>query len=107
MKEAQFYWGPFARGCYIAAWWFCPFFVWTNPKVLVYYFPALIFIGLGLRPLLERTNLYNLFQALLIKKEDASWSKINKQRRREVEQQERSKTLKQQRIQDPRLPKNW
>lgn len=107
MKEAQFYWGTFARACYIAAWWFCLFFVWTTPKILWLYIPFLIFLGLGLRPLLESTGLYHLFQAILLKRDDANWEKINNSHRQKLNQQERSKRLKQQRVKDSRLPKNW
>ncbi|GAA6151215.1 hypothetical protein [Pseudoteredinibacter isoporae] len=107
MKEAQFYWGPFARACYIAAWWFCLFFVWVAPNVLWTYIPVLIFLGVGLRPLLEATGLYTACQAILLKRDDAYWAKANSRHRKKVEQEERSKRLKQQRLKDERLPKDW
>ncbi len=107
MKEAQFYWGTFARACYIAAWWFCLLFGFTNPAVLFYYIPFLIFLGVGLRPLLEATGLYYLFQSVLLKRDDANWEKRNSERRAQIKSAVRSKALKQQRAKDPRLPKNW
>ncbi|WP_221450533.1 hypothetical protein [Pseudoteredinibacter isoporae] len=81
--------------------------MWTNPKVLLSYLPLLMFLGLGLRPLLEATGLYHLFQAILLKRDDAAWEKINKTHRQKVNQKERSNSLKQRRVKDPRLPKNW
>lgn len=107
LREPEMQWGPIARGIYIALLWLSIFLAWVTPTTLMYYIPFLIFLGLGLRPLLERTGLYRLFNILLEAVDERRWKKRTGTKRREVERKERDKTYKHRHQQDPRLPKNW
>jgi hypothetical protein len=80
---------------------------WLAPGWLIYYLPLLLFLGLGLRPLLEITGAYELFSRLQDRIEETRWKKITEERRLEVERKARDKKYKSQRQKDPRLPPNW
>ena len=103
----KFKWGPLAQGIYTAMLWLTVGLGWLYPNMLIYYIPLLIFLGLGLRPLIERTGLYEVFTFLLVKIENKKWDKITQQKRREVARSERDKKYRMRRTRDPKLPKNW
>jgi hypothetical protein len=107
MTEEKFEWGPLSRGIYTAMLWFTVLLGWVAADWLVYYVPLLIFLGLGLRPLLEITGLYVLFSGLLNKVDAARWTKITEKRRLQIERKTRDKKYKDRRTKDPRLPPNW
>lgn len=107
MKEQKFAWGPVARGIYIGMLWFTVVIGWHFPNMLTYYIPLLVFLGLGLRPLLERTGLYDLYVHVIVKIDDKKWEKINEKKRIEIARKERDKKYKASRTRDPKLPENW
>ncbi len=107
MNQSKFEWGPLARGTYLAMICLMMLLGWVAPTWLIYYVPLLIFLGLGLRPLLEKTGLYDLFSRFLIKIEDARWRKPTEDRRREIERKLRDEKYKYRRRNDPKLPPNW
>lgn len=107
LSPPQFTWGPLARGAFIALLWFIPFVAWHYPDQLTRYFLFLIFLGFGLRPLLEMTGLYAAFTGLANHLGDARWRKVEARRRAQVLRQERDKRYRYSRLKDPRLPKNW
>lgn len=107
MREPKFQWGPIARGIYLGL------ISCTLPIMAINYLWApfyllfLLFLGLGLRPMIEHFGLYDGFHALfsfLEHKRDRAWLE---RRRQQIEQQERQKKLKKSRYRDPNLPKNW
>lgn len=107
MREPKFEWGPLPRGIYIGMLWFTIVIGWHFTNLLIYYVPLLIFLGIGLRPFLEISGLYDFFCALSEKIEDKRWDKINAKRRKEVQSAERAKKYKNMRYKDPKLPKDW
>ncbi len=107
MREPKFEWGPLPRGIYIGMLWFTIVIGWHFTNLLIYYIPLLIFLGIGLRPLLEITKLYDLFASLSEKIDEKRWKKVNEQRRSEVQRLERNKKYKNMRYKDPKLPKDW
>lgn len=107
MQEPEFYWGTFARAIFIAMLWFSVVIAWVKPQWLAFYMPALVFLALGLRPLLVKTGLYRVCMVLLEEVDDRRWKKRNEIRRREVDLKERDKRYRHRRERDPRLPRNW
>ena len=107
MKFETFRWGPVAQGLYIALLWFSVVVSWHFSHWLGYYLLLLVFLGLGLRPLLERTGLYGIAQSLALKTIDKHQDRRLRERRRQIERSERDKKYRQRRKLDPTLPKSW
>lgn len=107
MDKSDFQWGMLARSLYIAMLWFTLAIALINYKFLLYYGLLLLFLGLGLKPLLIHSGLYQLYNSLLIKADDRAWKKANQQRRQQIARQERDKVYRSRRVKDPKLPDNW
>lgn len=107
MRKPKFEWGPIPHGIYIGMLWFTIVIGWHFTNLLIYYVPLLVFLGIGLRPLLEVTELYDFFSAVTQEIDEKRWEKINTKRRREVQNAERIKKFKNMRYKDPKLPKDW
>jgi hypothetical protein len=107
MPNDEFSWGPVARGIYIAMLWLTIVVGWHYPNMLIYYVPLLIFLGLGLKPLLVRTGFMGLFGNALNSIHDGHWERVTRQRRAEIARKERDKSYKYRRAKDPALPKDW
>lgn len=107
MREPQFEYGLLAKGIFHALIALAPvvFFIW--PQWLLWYAALLIFLVVGLRPLLERTGLYELFHFLVRSTDEQLHKKEMEQRVREIDRKERDKKYKHTHRRDPKLPKNW
>jgi len=77
VSNADFEYGPVARGIFIAMIWLVVLIALTTPFLLVIYLPFLIFLGLGLKPFLISTGLARQYQAFSAKRSD----RINEQLR--------------------------
>ena len=107
MREREFEYGFIAKGVFLG--------LVASSVVVALYFPDrwlhylgfLLFLGLGLRPLLERTGLYRLWntvQGFFIER----WNrKYLRKRRQEVDRRLRDEKYRGKRYKDPKLPKNW
>ena len=107
MTEKQFEYGPVARGVYIAGIYFALLIGWVAPGWLFHYAALLIFLGLGLRPLLEWTGLAQRFQHATAELEERWHRKREAKRRMQIARRERDKKYKYCHHRDPRLPPNW
>lgn len=107
MAEPQFTWGPLARGLYTGMLWMTIIVAWHFDHYLYHYFALLIFLGLGLRPLLEKTGLYERFAAFMANREERKWRKTKREAVKKVEREKQAQKYKHRRTKDPRLPKNW
>ena len=107
MAEKQFEYGPLARGIYIALLWFTILIAWVAPAWLYHYVALLIFLGLGLRPLLEWSGLAHRFQSHAAEFENWRHGKRERKRRLEVAIRERGRKYRYTHYRDPRLPPNW
>ena len=107
MSEHKFEYGPVSKGIYMALIAFGLVVPYIYPDKTVHYFFFIVFLGLGLRPLLEITGLHSLFQAI----NDSIFGKSKRrkleQRRREIDLKLRNEKYKKSRFRDSRLPKNW
>ncbi|MDX1735489.1 MAG: hypothetical protein R3228_14035 [Halioglobus sp.] len=107
MRTGNFSWGPLARGLYTALLWCTIIIGWHYPGLLVYYVALMIFLGLGLRPLLEFTGLDAYLSRHLDRFEERRWKSVTRRKRLEVALGERDKSYRHTHRRDPRLPKNW
>ncbi|TDG13390.1 hypothetical protein E2F43_07560 [Seongchinamella unica] len=107
MAEKQFEYGPVARGVYMALLYFVFLVGWLAPGWLFPYAAFLIFLGLGLRPLLEWTGLAQRCQDMTATIGDWRYRKRNRQRRMEIARRERDRKYRYSHYRDPRLPPNW
>lgn len=107
MKEPEIQYGPIARGTYIALICATPLVLVIYPSYLGVYIGLLLFLGVGLKPLLEYSGLYGAYISFTNSIRDRLDRKWIEKRRREVDASERSKKLKNSRVKDPNLPRNW
>lgn len=107
MRDEAGYWGPLAQGIYIALLALTAFVGWIYPHYLIHYLGLLVFLGLGLKPILRLTGLHALMSGLSQRMVDARWNKRTRRRRQEVARKERDKRYRHSRVRDPRLPPNW
>lgn len=70
MRNSSFEYGAFAIGVYRALLWLVVLIAFTVPNVLIYYIPLMLFLGLGLRPFLISTGLYQIFQAFSAERDE-------------------------------------
>ncbi len=107
MDKHKFEYGPLARGTFIALVALSTLVPLISWRYTGYYLAFLIFLAVGLRPLLESSGIYDLYQQLTI----AARSKLDKgfleRRSAEIERKARDRKYQQWRRKDPRLPKDW
>ncbi len=77
------------------------------PELLIWHLLLVLFLGLGLRPLLEKTGLYDLYAQVTVSIAERWDRKFVEERRREIERDKRRKIYRRFGNDDPRLPKNW
>ena len=105
--QPKFLWGPLARAIYIGMLWFTIVIGWHFSNFLIYYIPLLIFLGIGLRPLVEHSGVYDFYEHYSEKIVEGKWGKIGKKKGIEIDRKVRDKKYRQNRVKDSRLPKNW
>ncbi len=107
MHEKEFEYGPVARGAYIALIAVLPVLPLVRPGIVLEYLCFLIFLGFGLRPLLQYTGLYQLFHLGGGKLRDRADRKFLQQRRMEIDRKARDEKYRKSHYRDPKLPKRW
>jgi len=107
MAERKFEYGPIARGIYIALLWLVVLTAVAFPELLLWHLLLVLFLGLGLRPLLEKTGLYALYAHVAVSFVERRNRKFVETRRREIERKRRREMYRRFGHDDPRLPKNW
>ena len=80
---------------------------WHYSHLVFYYVLFLLFLGLGLKPLVVALGIPDALSGLVDRVDDVRWHKRTERRRAQIERQERDKQYRQRRMKDPRLPKNW
>ena len=107
MTGHRFEYGPLARGIFMALVWLSPLVAVLSFELLAWHVALLAFLGLGLRPLLEKTGIHALWQALAAAWHERIYRGFTEKRRKEVERAARRRRYKRFGPEDPRLPKNW
>ena len=103
----QFEYGPLARGSYIALICLLPLTAVGWEEWLAWHALLVLFLGIGLRPLLEWTGLYTIYARLAASWQERAHRGFTEQRRREIERKQRRARYKRFGPEDPRLPKKW
>jgi len=107
MSEHKFEYGPLSRGIYIALLWLMVLTATVFPELLVWHILLVLFLGLGLRPLREKSGLYDLYTHVTVSIAERWNRRFVETRRREIERKRRRKMYRRFGNDDPRLPKNW
>lgn len=107
MPEKKFEYGAISTGIYTALLWMTLLVSYVNPNWIPYYIIFVLFLGFGLRPLIEHTGAFELYQsiraALTAKQLRKRHEEVNKQLDRKM----RDDKLRRRRKKDPRLPPRW
>jgi len=103
----RFEYGPLPRGTFIALICLLPVSMVLSPYWLAWHLLLVLFLGIGLRPLLEWSGLYTVYASV-----SAAWQErwgrgFTARRRREVERKQRRLRYKRFGPEDPRLPRKW
>ena len=107
MREHQFEYSLLVRAIYTALLWMSLFVYWIYPERFMSYLLLMLFFGLGLRPLLEKTGLVYTFQTIRHKLNNKRGKKHQEFEQRKSQKMVRDNQLRRSRIRDKRLPKNW
>lgn len=106
MKDRLEY-GPVPRGIYTALLAITPAVLILRPDVAMHYVLFLLFLGFGLRIVLEKSGLYRLWNDMGAGAQRRWDRKFMEERAREIEREEARKKYHRSRYRDPKLPKNW
>ena len=98
---------PVATGAYIALIVALVPVALAFPQWALHYILFLLFLGLGLRMVLERTGLYRLWISLETWLANRWNRKFLARRNAETDRKLRDEKYRKSRVRDPRLPKNW
>ena len=100
-------WGTVTRGTYHAMLWFTLLIGRVYPYWLNHYIALLVFLGVALKPLLEKTGLHRLALWLIHSIDNKRRQKTVEQHKVMIKRQERDNRYKRRRVRDPKLPKHW
>jgi hypothetical protein len=78
MTKNNFEYNLFARGIYITMLWGTWGVVFVVPTYLVYYVTLLVFLGIGLKPFILRTGIYDLYQKILFERSERANLRMKK-----------------------------
>ena len=107
MREKQFEYSTLAKGSYRGMMWLIILMPLLGFDVLLAYCALLLFLGVGLRPLLEKTGLYRLVTHYLLVVQEKSSARFVARRVAEIERKQRDDKHRRRRLKHPDLPKNW
>jgi len=109
VEEHQYEYGPVAKGLYTGMQALTLLVALFATEYIGYFLLILLFFGLGLRPLLEKTGLYHYFTHgsqrldLHLHRKQLDQHRANIDRKVRDDKYRKSRS----RDKDPRLPKNW
>ena len=107
LTEKQFEYSVWAQGTYRGLLWVTLLTPLLGRDVFVAHVFLMLFLGFGLRPLLEKTGLYRLVSHYLLVIRDKSSEKFMAKRVEEIERKQRDEKFRRRRLKHPDLPKNW
>ena len=87
--------------------WLILYIGWIYPDMLIYYILLWLFLGLGLRLVIEKTGLYEAYQNARVAINNRFGKKRHDRIKKEVERKMRDEKYRKSRYRDPRLPRNW
>src|SRR5262249_10249190 len=103
----DFQWGIIARAIYAALLWLTVLLAYVSPALLPWHLGLLLFLGLGLKPLLLRTGLWLGWMSFLVKVEEVRYAEFNAEAGRRVDRKRRDDKFRNARRLSRDLPPNW
>jgi hypothetical protein len=103
----DFEYGPAARGIFVALLWFTLLLAWVAPNLLPWHVGLLLFLGLGLKPLLRHTGAHRGWHHLLVRLEELRYAKSDADNIRRIERKRRDDKLRAARKLPSELPPRW
>ncbi len=107
MQEKQFEYSTLASGSYRGMLWLFPLMPLIGIDVFLVYCGLMLFLGIGLRPLLEKTGLYRQVSHYLLVAQQKSSAKFMEKRAAKIDRKRRDDKHRRRRVKHPGLPKNW
>ena len=107
MPEKTIVSGPISTGIFITLLWLTVLVGLLFPVMLIVYIPFVVFLKIGLRPLLQTTGLTRLYETIAVTVVEKHDRKYLKKKRSEIDRKLRDKKYRGVRRKNPRLPKNW
>jgi hypothetical protein len=106
-RERKFSYGPLFTGVFLALVSVIPVVMLAFPEYIFHYLSLLLLLAIGLRAVIERTGLYEVYQHVRSAIAERLDRKFVARRRAEIEREIQAEKRKKSRYQDPKLPKNW
>lgn len=107
VRHKQFEYSPLLQGAYRGLLWAALPIPLFGIDLFVVYVAILLFLGFGLRPLLERTGLYRLLSHYLVVFEEKTSKRYLEKRAAEIDRKARDDKHRKRRLKHPDLPRNW
>ena len=107
VRQKQFEYSPLMQGAYRGLLWVILPMPLLGIDVFIAYVLFLLFLGFGLRPLLERTGLYRLLSHYLVVFEEKTSKRFMEKRAAEIDRKARDEKFRKRRLKHPDLPRNW
>jgi hypothetical protein len=103
----DFEYGIVPRAIFIGLCWITVLLGFTEPNWLPWHIALLLFLGLGLKPLLLKTGLYHGWLRFLVKVDEARHLESDAANRARVERKRRDTRLRKARRTSSDLPPGW
>ena len=107
IRRKQFEYGTVATGIYRGLLWVALVIPLYSVEWFMWYLAIMAFLGLGLRPLLERTGLYHWAVHWRVVTENRINRDFDERHVQQVERKMRDDRYRKRRNKHPDLPKNW
>lgn len=107
VRHRQFEYSPLARGSFQAFICVAPVIYLLGPEIFVAYILVMLFLAIGLRPLLERTGLYRTFNHYLVVFEEKHSKRFMEKRAAEIDRKIRDDKYRNRHRKHKDLPKHW
>lgn len=107
VRHKQFEYSPLVQGVYRGLACAAVPLPLLGIEVFLAYMAVLLFLGLGLRPLLERTGLYRALGHFLVVFEGKTSKRFLEKRAAEIDRKARDDRHRRRRLKHPDLPKHW
>lgn len=105
--DGDFQYGLVARAIFVALLWLTALLGFVAPEWLPWHLALLLFLGLGLKPLLIRTGLRRRWLQLMATRQQRVNRPHHERAARQVDRRRRDDKLRKARRSDPSLPPRW
>tara|TARA_B110000908_G_C9815387_1_gene254787 strand:+ start:83 stop:406 length:324 start_codon:yes stop_codon:yes gene_type:complete len=107
MHKPKFQYGPIAKGVFGGLVPLSILVALFATDMIGYYLVFLAFLALGLKPILEKSGLYDVYVHCRETLSDKYHRRRHDEIGKEVDRKARDEKYRRSRVRDPKLPKNW